>query len=392
MNVRKGASGMSTVAVSKETLLWALDRSGQTIEDILPGFPRLRAWIGGDEQPTLRQLEDFARITHTPLGFLFLANPPKERMPIPLFRTTGGDQPHKPSTELLDTIHAMQLRQAWMRDELKDQALEPLPFVKSTRRGERSVDVAKRMRQLLGFDEKWAEHEKTWTNALRRLREAIEDARIMVVVNGVVGNNVHRKLDPSEFRGFVLVDEYAPLVFVNNSDGKAAQMFTLAHELAHVFFGSSAAFDLRQMMPAQDKAEQACNQVAAEFLVPEDLLRRAWPAAKDDDEPFQAVARQFKVSEIVAARRALDLGLIGRKAFFEFYKAYLASERQKSNRASDGGDFYLNQNMRVGIRFGMAIVRAAREGRLSYTEAYRLTGLYGKTYEQFAASLITRGA
>jgi Zn-dependent peptidase ImmA (M78 family) len=107
---------------------------------------------------------------------------------------------------------------------------------------------------------------RTWSDALRRLREAIEEARILVVVNGIVGNNTHRKLDPEEFRGFVLVDAYAPLIFVNNADGKAAQMFTLAHELAHVIFGSSAAFDLRRLMPAHDKTELACNQVAAEFL------------------------------------------------------------------------------------------------------------------------------
>jgi Zn-dependent peptidase ImmA (M78 family) len=248
------------------------------------------------------------------------------------------------------------------------------------------------MRELLGFTENWAQAESTWTDALRRLREAIEEARILVVANGIVGNNTHRKLDPEEFRGFVLVDDYAPLVFVNNSDGKAAQMFTLAHELAHVFFGSSAAFDLRQLMPAQDKTEQACNQVAAEFLVPKSHLLLAWPAVRDDDQPFQAIARRFKVSEIVVARRALDLGLINREAFFEFYRDHLATERRRSAEVPGGGDFYLNQNLRVGARFGAAVVRAVKEGRLGYTEAYRMTGLYGKSFEQFAASLIARVA
>lgn len=383
---------MSTVAVSEDILRWALDRSGQTIEDVLPGFPRLRDWISGEKQPTLHQLEGFARTTHTPLGFLFLPKPPEERMPIPHFRTADRERPHRPSAELLDTIHTMQLRQAWMRDDVKDQGQEPLPFVRSARVGDPPEAVAKKMRQLLGFEENWAKGEKTWTDALRRLREAIEEARILVQLNGIVGNSTHRKLDPAEFRGFVLVDDYAPLVFVNNSDGKAAQMFTLAHELAHVFFGSSAAFDLRQLMPAQDKTEHACNQVAAEFLVSETLLRKAWPAVKDDDEPFQAIARQFKVSEIVAARRALDLGLIDRKAFFEFYETYRAIERRKSDEAPGGGDFYLNQNLRVGTRFGAAVVRAVKEGRLAYTEAYRMTGLYGKTFERFAAPLIVRGA
>jgi len=239
---------MSTVAVKKDLLLWALDRSAQSIDDLLPAFPRLREWIKGEKRPTLHQLEGFAKTTHTPLGFLLLPTPPAERMPIPHYRTVEGGRLWKPSAELLDTIYCMQLRQAWMRDELIDQGQTPLAFVRSAHVGDAPDVVAGRMRGLLGFDENWAERESSWTNALRRLREAIEEAGILVVANGVVGNNSRRKLDPAEFRGFVLVDDYAPLVFVNNADARAAQMFTLAHELAHVFFGSSAAFDLRQLL------------------------------------------------------------------------------------------------------------------------------------------------
>jgi Zn-dependent peptidase ImmA (M78 family) len=223
--------------------------------------------------------------------------------------------------------------------------------------------------------------------ALRVLREAMESKGIMVVVNGIVGNNTHRKLDPGEFRGFVMVDEYAPLVFVNGADGKAAQMFTLAHELAHVFFGSSAAFDLREMMPANDPTEQACNRASAEFLVPEQEMRRIWSNVRDDPGRFQVIAREFKVSELVGARRALDLGLIARDAFQTFYRDYQNDERRKAARQSEGGDFYATQNLRLGRRFAGAVVRAAKQGKLLYSEAYRLTGLYGKTFGQYAASL-----
>ena len=383
---------MSTVAVSQDILLWALDRSGRTVEDVQLTFPKLHDWIAGVKQPTLRQLERFAKTMHTPLGFLFLAQPPEERLPIPHFRTAARERPGQPSPELLDTIHSMQLRQAWMRDEAKDQGQEPLQFVGSSHAGDEPVAVAQEMRRILGFSENWAGRERTWTDALQRLREAIEQASILVVVNGVVGNNTHRKLNTDEFRGFVLVDEYAPLVFVNNADSKAAQMFTLAHELVHVFFGSSAAFDLRQLMPAQDRMEQACNRVAAEFLVPESQLRQAWPTVEGERKPFQAVARRFKVSEIVAARRALDLGMVSKATFLEFYQDYRADERHKAKDVPRGGDFYANQKARVGNRFGAAVVRAVGEGRLGYSEAYRMTGLYGKTFEQFAHSLAMRGA
>ncbi|MCX5638338.1 MAG: ImmA/IrrE family metallo-endopeptidase [Planctomycetota bacterium] len=378
---------MSKVTVSKKILDWALDRSGLTLADIEGKFPRMRQWIDGQKQPTLRQLESLAKFTLTPLGFFFLKEPPEERLPVPYFRTLGDEASYSPSPDLLETIHTMQRRQAWLREFLVDQGQEALTFVRSARPDVPPASVGQRIRMAIHLDLGWAARQPSWTEALRVLREAIENAGILVVVNSVVGNNNYRKLDPDEFRGFVLMDDIAPLVFVNGADGRAAQMFTLAHELAHVFFGSSAAFDLREMSPANDPTEQACNRVAAEFLVPEQQIRRIWPSVRGDPERFQSIAREFKVSELVAARRALDIGLIAKNDFLMFYRDYLTDERRKAARRSEGGDFYATQNLRVGRRFALAVVRAAKEGKILYSEAYRLTGLYGKTFDGYSASL-----
>lgn len=378
---------MSRVAVSTNVLRWAVKRSGRSLEDLVSRFRRIREWAAGEVQPTLHQLESLAKATSTPLGFFFLAEPPEERLPIPYFRTLCDEAPERPSTDLLDTVQMMQGRQAWMREFLIAEGQNQMPFVASARVGEPPAALAERMRTALGLEPAWASGHRTWTDALRALREAMDEAGILVVVNGVVGNNTHRPLDPGDFRGFVLVDDFAPLVFVNGADGKAAQMFTLAHELAHVFFGSSAAFDLRQLMPAEDATERACNQVAAEFLIPERLLRQVWPSIPDVPDRFQQMARRFKVSELVVARRALDLGLIERDAFLVFYRSYQTVERRATSQQPQGGDFYANQNLRIGHRFATTVVRAAREDKLLYSEAYRLTGLYGKTFEAYAASL-----
>jgi Zn-dependent peptidase ImmA (M78 family) len=278
-----------------------------------------------------------------------------------------------------------------MRDYLIiEQGAETLPLVKSAQYRERPSVVADRLRKLLAIDQDWAAHHDSWTKALDALRDKLEDAGIMVVVNGIVGNNTHRKLKAEEFRGFVLVDDYAPLVFVNGSDGRAAQMFTLAHELAHVAFGSSAAFDLRQLLPAEDDKEKACNIVAAEFLVPEAVLRQFWPMARRAQEPFQEVARQFKVSALVAARRALDLGLVSRDDFFKFYNAYREDERRLMAKRPSGENFYATQNLRLSRRFATTVSRAVKERKLLYVDAYRLTGLYGTTFDRYTASLGTK--
>jgi Zn-dependent peptidase ImmA (M78 family) len=173
---------------------------------------------------------------------------------------------------------------------------------------------------------------------------------------------------------------------LNGADGKAAQMFTLAHELAHVWFGSSAAFDLRGMQPASDRTEIACDRVAAEFLVPTSELRQLWPMISNISDRFQRAARQFKVSDIVAARRALDLELITKRQFFNFYEEYRAADRPAKGQS--GGDFYLTQNRRLGLRFAEAVVHAVLESKLLYREAYRLTGLYGSTFQRYAESIM----
>jgi Zn-dependent peptidase ImmA (M78 family) len=328
-----------------------------------------------------------AKFTLTPLGFFFLEEPPTEALPIPHFRTVGNGTSRAPSAALLETIYTMQRRQAWMRDLLVEQGKEPLLFVKSAQLHEPPPLLAERIHATLGLNQTWARDCRTWTDALRLLHRTMDRKGVLVVVNGILGNNTHRKLDPAEFRGFVLSDEYAPLVFVNGADAKAAQMFTLAHELAHLFFGRSAAFDLRQMLPASAPIEQACNRVAAEFLVPEQELRRLWPLVRKDPEPFQCFARTFKVSALVAARRALDVALVSRADFLTFYRSYLSDERRKMARQPPGGDFYLSQDLRVGRRFACTLVQALKEGKLLYSEAYRLTGLHGGTFERYAASL-----
>jgi len=281
----------------------------------------------------------------------------------------------------------MQQRQAWMREFLIEQGQSPLPFYGSASRDDDPGNIANDIKRVLDLSNEWSAHHSTWENALRQLRNVIEESGILVVANGIVGNNTHRKLNVGEFRGFVLADEYAPLIFVNASDSKAAQMFTLAHEVAHIWFGSSAAFDLRQLQPADDSTEQACDKVAAELLLPAEQMREAWQTARSDDEPFQAIARRFKVSTLVAARRALDLALIGREEFFEFNRNYTYDERSSTQKASDGGDFYASQNLRVGRRFADTLMRAVKEDRLNYYDAYKLTGLYGETFDKYIQQL-----
>lgn len=377
---------MSNVAVNESVLRWAIERSAINLSDLQTKFPKISLWLTGDSQPTLRQLEGFARATFTPLGFLFLKEPPEEKLPIPHFRTKREDRKNRPSPNLIETIHAMQLRQAWMREYLIEEGEAPLPFVKSVDMNMSPATIASRIRKTLGFTLEWAMDCATWTEALELLRDTIERTGVLVAVSGMVGINTHRKLNVDEFRGFVLVDDYAPLVFVNGADSKGAQMFTLAHEMAHVFLGSSAAFDLREMQPADNAIERICNQIAAEFLVPEISLEKAWPSIVDDHGIFDVLARRYKVSKLVIARRALDLSYLTKTEFLEFYYDYQNSEWHRASQTK-GGNFYANQKFRLGLNFSTSVINAVREKKLLYSEAYRLTGLHGITFDKYISSI-----
>lgn len=381
---------MQTLNINHELISWALARSGRSAESLARRFPKLALWESGEAQPTIKQLEAFAKKTWTPVGYFFLPEPPQEKLPIPDFRTVSNWALGTASPNLIDTLQIMQRRQSWMRDYLMDHGHEPLSYVASSKLQDAPAAVALRIRKVIGAGDGWASHHGTWSEALRHLREAIEDAGILVSINGVVGNDTHRKLDTEEFRGFVLMDRYAPLIFVNGSDAKSAQMFTLAHELAHLWVGESALFNLPNLRPSDAAIEQFCDKVAAEFLLPESEFADYWPQAAREEEPFQAIARHFKVSPIVAARRAQDLGLIDQAAFLSFYRDYQEDERRKMARSKGGGDFYLTQNTRLGKRFMRAVASAAKEGKLLYRDAYRLTGLHGTTFDKYVKELSLR--
>jgi Zn-dependent peptidase ImmA (M78 family) len=378
---------MTRVPVRPEILRWARERAGRDINDLATRFPQLPAWERGERQPTFKQLEAFAKATHAPLGFLFLAEPPVEPLPIPDFRTVAH-RPTRASPDLLDTIYTMQRRQDWLREERIEDEVAPLDFVGNARLGDEPISIGQEMRRTAGLGDGWAGEVPSWQEAVSELRRRIEDLGIMAVINGVVGNNTHRKLDVEEFRGFALTDRHAPLIFINGADAKSAQMFTLAHELAHVWLGpeGEGISGFEGIFPGDGRVEKFCDLAAAEFLVPARELKELWRDIKNTANPFERVARHFKVSPIVAGRRAMDLHLVNRDTFFDFYKGYTKRERQRVKTAG-GGDFYNNQNTRVGATFATTVMRAAIGGRLSFKEAYDLTGLRGGAFQEYARRL-----
>ncbi len=361
------------VDVKPDMLCWAIERAGMSTGDLRKKFPKIVQWAKGEVKPTLKQLEAFARAVRVPVGYMFLPEPPEERLPIPDLRTIGGAPHRTPSPDLLDVIYLCQRRQAWYRDYARSVGEEARSFVGSVTIDDSIVETARAMRETLGFDVEARRRCPTWTDALKLFIEHAEDRGVLVMISGVVGTNNRRKLDPDEFRGFTLVDNLAPLVFINGSDTKAAQIFTLAHELAHVWLGKSALSDAGPESLPSNRIERWCNAVAAEFLVPIEELRKTLRRREPLTE-VQNLARQFKVSTLVIMRRLLDARKISRKVFEEAYKHELDILKERA-KTSQGGDFYLTQEVRASRRFVRSLIISTLEGQTLYREAFQLLGI-----------------
>lgn len=361
------------VAVKPGLLEWACERNARPVDAYADRFKHLKDWVAGTANPTMKQLEDFAKATHTPIGYFFLSTPPAERIPIPDFRTMTKGRQQRPSPNLLDTIYLCQQRQEWYRDFVRISGGEPLSFVGSARTTDDVAATARRIRDALNFSLATRVDFKTWEDALRNFIGQAEEAGLLVMCTGVVHNNTHRSLDPEEFRGFALVDPLASVIFINGADSKSAQMFTLAHELAHVWLGQSGVTDSFTFDKRAHEVERWCDAVAAELLVPMADLKSQFDKKVKPLDQLRPLTRRYKVSTLVVMRRMLDLGVLTQSQFWPLFNKELA--RLNDRPTSSGGDFYLTLPVRISRRFAQSIIASTWEGRSSFTEAFRLLGV-----------------
>jgi len=377
------------ISLQPTLLRWARERAGLSVEVLAKKMSvkpeRVTGWEESGEL-TFKQAQKLADVTHIPFGYLYLPEPPQETLPIPDFRTLRNDEMRQPSPDLIDILDQAQQIQGWFRDELITRGGAPLTFVGSLSQEIPIEAAADRIREVVNFEVSRDAH--TWEDALKQQTEQIESTGVLVMRNSVVGSNNRRKLSVDEFRGFALSDDYAPLIFINSSDSKGAQMFTLAHELVHIWVGVSGVSNFDKTYADHDDIERFCNQVAAELLVPAAELRDAWAKAVSQDDWLQPLTRRFKVSTLVVLRRLNDRELISSSTFQQRYQAEQERFQASSNGQTGGGDFYRTQISRFSNQFLTALIESTLEGRTPYRDALRLLKLSKvETFKQLAREL-----
>lgn len=328
--------------------------------------------------PTFRQARRLARALYIPFGYLYLREPPVEKVPLADFRAASRARPEA-SPDLLDLLNDILGKQQWLREYRESEGAGSLPFVGSFDTTDSETAVAGDIRATLDIDGA-RRRAAGWEGFLRNLVHNAEGAGISVMRSGVVGGNNYRPLGRDEFRGFSISDSVAPLVFINAHDFKGAQIFTLAHELAHIWAGkggiSNPDYGLQSEMQ-EVSVERFCNRVAAETLVPsEDFLSR-W---RSDNMPLgtklESLRRHYKVSMMVVLRQALDSDLITVSEYRKRY-ANLVAQAKTADAAREaaedqGGNFYRTLISRNGRTFTEAVVSSAAQGTTLSSEAAHL--------------------
>lgn len=373
---------MTHALVNPNLMSWSRRRAGLSEAEVAESIPvkqeKVIAWEAGESKPTFRQAQLWASIAHIPFGYLFLDEPPKETLPLPDLRTVGGTAPVQPSIDLLDTVRDVLKKHEWYLDYLKGQERAPLPFVGKFSTAASIADVVTDIRKVLGILE--PPHRQGGDEYLRELIAAADEAGILVMRSGIVGSNTHRKLDVGEFRGFAISDKFAPVVFINIADAPAARLFTLIHELAHIWIGSSG---ISSLAPANNRKDEVfCNAVAGEFLVPKAKLTPMWRDAENWVTQLPALAATFYVSKLVVARRACDLGLISNDDYSKYYISELSAHRNQTKASA--GDFYRTAGSKNSKRFSRAVLTETLSGRLLLRDAGKLLGIQPAKIKTYA--------
>lgn len=364
---------MTMAKINTDMLIWARERSGIAVSEFAQkcgiSEEKLNAWESGELPLTFNQAMRYAEKAHVPFGYLFLSEPPVDDLPIPDLRTIDSQGCYKPSAELLDMIKLMLQRQEWYKEYLKLQLAEPNSIVGRFSVKDGVTAIVRNMRSELGLGEH--PDRGKWEDYYRDLVNRIESLGILVMRQSYLGHYT-RPLQVEEFRGFAITDDYAPIIFVNHADALGARLFTLIHELCHIWIGQSGISD--GSIKTQREEEKLCNAVAAEFLVPADEFDSLWNRKLDNwQENLPPLEAHFHVSTWTLALRALTLKLITQDQYSHYIQAQQAAYK---NRKSSGGgpSYFQTKKAQISNLFSRAVVSEALSGQLLLREASQLLG------------------
>lgn len=355
---------------------------------------RLQEWESGTSQPTIKQAQTLARAYKRPFALFFLPEIPRDFQPLQDFRKSGSKAL---TTSSIFIIREIQQKQAWISDAYADNDEIKLPFVGRFNINSNPQAVAQDILKTLDIHPARYKSE----NPIKEWIDAAEAKGIFVSRTSFIHSRL--KLDSEELQGFAISDSYAPFVFVNSDDWNAPQLFTLLHEIAHIWIAETGiSNDVEPEIKNKEKfhpVELFCNEVAASALMPKDIILNFGNQIYQDSKEVFKTAKLLGVSSFALLVRALNLGLISVPVYQKLKKQadvdfaeYLKREAEKTAKQKEkdnpGGPNYflllLNRNSRL---FTQTVLDAFRGGSIEPTLASNLLNVQINKFQKLEAQL-----
>ena len=354
--------------ITPSVLEWAIKRAGVSAESI---HKKAEQWVSGKARPTFKQAVDIAKTLQIPFGYLWLKEPPKEQEIIPDLRTIGNGGLAQIPLELKTVVNDVKQKQEWFKEYAKTNGIlkcEAIGRFKSSDDTQKIADDVTARLEIQDLVGSGCDKDRM----LKNLIEKIEKLGILVMRNSILRGNTKKKLNLDTFRGFAIFDEFAPLIFINTNDSKAGQIFTLMHEVAHLWIGQSGISDLD--IRENNKIELACNEIAAKILMPKTKIQKAFREF-DDDRWLECIADRFSVSTLAVLNRLRSLSLLAPRRYQELYNAELERlSRIPKTRPSGAPPPEVMVRVRNGYLFTFVVTSSVLSGDETYTNGASLLG------------------
>lgn len=359
--------------VDINTLKYYVQNAQIPLADLHSEIDNLDKFLTGEKSPTFNQLSKLAKKLNIPTGLLLLKRNVDIKKQRVEFRKLNAAEPMSVSENLRDIIIDMRDKQDFLRSEI-DYILD---FIGTYTLNHDPMAAAEGIRERVGITKFFQAELKDNGKAIEYLRQKANNLGVFVFANGVVRKNTHRPLNVEEFRGFVLSDNKAPIIFINQKDSKTGQLFTIAHELVHLFIGEDDIFTVVDTGDFTfDKVEAFVNKVTAELLVPTDSLLAF------DTIDTESLAKKFFVSEFVIARRLLSLNKISKT---EYSQIVIELEKniwpKKVKKEGNTGNYNNDIKFKTDKCFLAYVAQAVNHHRITYTDAFNIIGVGYKGYQ-----------
>jgi Zn-dependent peptidase ImmA (M78 family) len=367
--------------VTPSVLKWARE-SAKLAEEITASkvnveVERLREWEAGTSQPTIRQAETLAKFYKRPFALLFLPSIPNDFQPLQDFRRKDARPLGTASTFI---IRELQQKQAWVRQLYEDGKEEKLPFVGRFKVSSKPENVALDILTTLQIDPRHYSSQ----DPLKEWVTKAEEAGIFISRASFI--HTRMKIDSDELQGFVIADEFAPFVFINSDDWSSAQLFTLVHELAHIWIaesGLSNEISLQTTIdPKGHPVERFCNEVAAAALMPVEYMAEIDASVFGSQKNVIVLSKALGVSSLAFLVRAYKLGQLSLERYRELrknadreFEIFVQRELEKQAMAKSkpgGPNPYLLLFLKHGKLFTQVVIDAYRGGFVAPTQASNL--------------------